>query len=886
MLRLVSNSEFNVAKSTQSPQEWTRFWNTVNFTFVKHPMLPVTILGVVLFFLTLFLLHQRWTYLSTKRAKSTEIKISSERLASDLVKYFLPSAQVNHYRFRGMRQKSSPVSIQFRELALDIDTAQPLAARVASLFTPCKSSMSSNSRDQTPTFASRMSSTRVVNGVTGEFRAATINAVMGPSGCGKSSFLTVLCGKNRSGKASGQVLVNGQDVDLRGLKSILGFVPQDDIVFESLTVREQITFSAKLRNAPKTKSDHIQDIVDDVLAILQISHIQQSIVGGVEKRGISGGQRKRVNIGLELAACPWLLFLDEPTSGLDSTSSLQIINSLKKMTQLGVTIIMVIHQPQYALFTLFDDVLLLAKGGRTVYSGRSVDAVTWFESIGFTIPVRANPADWFMDVLSGVVVRDGAGGGTTDTGAKDGSGRASTAHATASTSLVEEWAGRPLDDEETCRFRKNDVYEISPEFDKACLVHNLQEEWDKVVKRGASKLRLNQFKLLLCGCFGHEIEDEITEELFLRISKVRYQTKHHIHTTDYICQEDFVDFLVSLQAVASRKPSKLMEKPATREMTLSRPDLGREIPGFLHQLKVIISRKVIYLWRQNEQRFIDSTLILGIATLMGYLHLGGMHFEDPSLAAKILTMHCALALLIAVSCLKVFGHERPMFWRECGGGLSVPAYTIGLMTISAADICLYVALYTCVYYLITQPSINFVAYAVPCFLVAACASGWGYLVSALLPPRNAPLGAVILILVVTVIFGNPGGLSAYIDGGINEAFIGLSITRWSVPMTFLKTGEGEMGIEHGIRGHMDIAKDIVARVLRQTGVKDGLSVQELSKPCSIASATMLEQVYVSGAMTRRVGYWNASVIALSTMAIVLRVLAYAGLKHMNRAERS
>merc|ERR1712048_705111 len=185
--------------------------------------------------------------------------------------------------------------------------------------------------------------------------------------------------------------------------SVIGFVPQDDIVHEDLTVREQIEFSSKLRNKPNSSERRVAAITDDVLNVMQVSHIQNTLVGGVEARGISGGQRKRVNIGLELAAQPTVLFLDEPTSGLDSTSSLSVALSLKKMSELGMTSIMVIHQPRYSLFTLFDDVLLLGKGGQTVYLGPSMGVKPYFESLGFEMSPDENPADWFMDVISGEI---------------------------------------------------------------------------------------------------------------------------------------------------------------------------------------------------------------------------------------------------------------------------------------------------------------------------------------------------------------------------------------------------------------------------------------------------------------------------------------------------
>jgi ABC-type multidrug transport system ATPase subunit len=151
-------------------------------------------------------------------------------------------------------------------------------------------------------------------------------------------------------------------------------------------------------------------IVRDSIKLLQMEHIKDSIVGSVEKRGISGGQRKRVNIGIEMVADPVVLFLDEPTSGLDSTSSEVVLGALKDMTGLGLTVITVIHQPRFSIFTRFDHVLLLGRGGITVYSGPSVLAEPYFDRIGFKCPRGENPADFFMDVISGQVEKkDGKG---------------------------------------------------------------------------------------------------------------------------------------------------------------------------------------------------------------------------------------------------------------------------------------------------------------------------------------------------------------------------------------------------------------------------------------------------------------------------------------------
>ena len=201
----------------------------------------------------------------------------------------------------------------------------------------------------------------VVNRVAGEVPAATMTAVMGPSGAGKTSFMNVLCDRAGYGVTTGELLLNGRVDRISNHRDVMGFVPQDDIVHDELTVRENLMYAA-LNRLPidsgegcRTKAtccaSHRKKYVayvDQVLALLQIGHVQHSVVGSVEKRGISGGQRKRVNIGLELVTDPDVLFLDEPTSGLDSTSSEIILAALKDISRRGRTIVMVRFYYRYA----------------------------------------------------------------------------------------------------------------------------------------------------------------------------------------------------------------------------------------------------------------------------------------------------------------------------------------------------------------------------------------------------------------------------------------------------------------------------------------------------------------------------------------------------------
>ncbi|BDA44911.1 probable broad substrate specificity ATP-binding cassette transporter at N-terminal half [Coccomyxa sp. Obi] len=245
--------------------------------------------------------------------------------------------------------------------------------------------------------------TVILDSVNGHFSHSKVVAIMGPSGAGKSTLLYALMGTARYGSTRGRLWINGREMRLARLRRILGYVPQDDIVHEDLTVRENLSYSAKLRCMATEGRAYLSDVVDDVIELLGLRHVQHSVVGSVEKRGVSGGQRKRVNIGLELVARPSVLFMDEPTSGLDATAATDILTSLRRMADLGMNIVTVIHQPRYSVFSLFHEVLLLGKAGRTAFQGASSAALPYFVSIGFELPPNENPADFFLDIVSGCV---------------------------------------------------------------------------------------------------------------------------------------------------------------------------------------------------------------------------------------------------------------------------------------------------------------------------------------------------------------------------------------------------------------------------------------------------------------------------------------------------
>ncbi|KAJ4747211.1 ABC transporter family protein [Rhynchospora pubera] len=244
---------------------------------------------------------------------------------------------------------------------------------------------------------------KLLRSITGKLLPGKVTAVMGPSGAGKTTFLNAVAGKIVAGcKVSGSVLVNGKVGNIRSYKKIIGFVPQDDIVHGDLTVEENLWFSARCRLSKRMPVANKILVVERVIESLGLQGIRNSLVGTVEKRGISGGQRKRVNVGLEMVMEPSLLILDEPTSGLDSASSQLLLRALRREALEGVNIAAVIHQPSYTLYRMFDDLILLAKGGFTVYHGSIEKVEGYFSLLGLNVPDRVNPPDYFIDVLEGI----------------------------------------------------------------------------------------------------------------------------------------------------------------------------------------------------------------------------------------------------------------------------------------------------------------------------------------------------------------------------------------------------------------------------------------------------------------------------------------------------
>ncbi|XP_029938296.1 ATP-binding cassette sub-family G member 2-like [Salarias fasciatus] len=226
-----------------------------------------------------------------------------------------------------------------------------------------------------------------------------LNAIMGATGSGKSSFLDVLAARKDPAGLSGEVLINGAPQP-PNFKCLSGYVVQDDVVMGTLTVRENFAFSAALRLPTSISEEEKRQKVERLIHELGLGRVADSKVGTQLIRGVSGGERKRTNIGMELIIDPSVLFLDEPTTGLDASTANSVLLLLKRMANHGRTIILSIHQPRYSIYRLFDSLTLLVNG-KQVYHGPAQRALDYFSDIGYTCEAHNNPADFFLDVING-----------------------------------------------------------------------------------------------------------------------------------------------------------------------------------------------------------------------------------------------------------------------------------------------------------------------------------------------------------------------------------------------------------------------------------------------------------------------------------------------------
>lgn len=232
----------------------------------------------------------------------------------------------------------------------------------------------------------------LLNGVSGRFRPGYLSAILGPSGAGKTTLLNLLSGFSMSGSIEGSITVNKEPRNLTQFRQMSCYITQDFAILQCLSVRETLNIAANLKLGSTLSKQKKQAVVEDIASALGLKEALDTRVSQ-----LSGGEKKRLSIGVELVTNPPIMFFDEPTSGLDSYSSFQIMTYLQNLAREGRTVIVVIHQPSSRLLELIDDILLLAQG-MCLFNGPLNQLLPTLSSVGLQCPQYYNRADFALEI--------------------------------------------------------------------------------------------------------------------------------------------------------------------------------------------------------------------------------------------------------------------------------------------------------------------------------------------------------------------------------------------------------------------------------------------------------------------------------------------------------
>ncbi|GAM21473.1 hypothetical protein SAMD00019534_046480 [Acytostelium subglobosum LB1] len=240
----------------------------------------------------------------------------------------------------------------------------------------------------------------IISNIWGNIEPGDFVAIVGPSGSGKTTLLDVLVERKTIGDVYGDIIVNNSRMT-NDIQHLCGYVTQEDVFLPTLTVSEVLYYYANLKLASHVSVDEKAKLIESVLRTVGLNGKEDYKIGGLLPggnylRGLSGGEKKRLNIGCSLVMAPSFIVLDEPTSGLDSTSALQVVQTLQRLCRKGVTVVCTIHQPRMEILSMFTKFLLIVKGTQ-LYFGR--DIFGYFENKGYTCPSGMNSMDFLMDSM-------------------------------------------------------------------------------------------------------------------------------------------------------------------------------------------------------------------------------------------------------------------------------------------------------------------------------------------------------------------------------------------------------------------------------------------------------------------------------------------------------
>ncbi|KAK1935482.1 ABC transporter G family member 15 [Phytophthora citrophthora] len=239
----------------------------------------------------------------------------------------------------------------------------------------------------------------ILDNVSGRCAPGELTAIMGPSGSGKTTLVDLLADRISSGDVTGDIELNGEARVSKTFRAVTSYVAQEDSLLGSFTVLETMRMAAKLSLPNSVTSKQIEARVDDVVEAMGLATCRHTLVGDIFRKGLSGGQKRRLSIAIELLSNPSILILDEPTSGLDSSATHNVMKFIVKLCAEGKTIVCTIHQPSSLVYDMFTNVVVLS-AGQTVYCGPRRQMIPHFALVGHDCPTYMNPAEYFISLVN------------------------------------------------------------------------------------------------------------------------------------------------------------------------------------------------------------------------------------------------------------------------------------------------------------------------------------------------------------------------------------------------------------------------------------------------------------------------------------------------------
>ncbi|KAJ1555412.1 hypothetical protein HK405_001966, partial [Cladochytrium tenue] len=609
----------------------------------------------------------------------------------------------------------------------------------------------------------------ILQGVSGKIMAGRMTAVIGPSGAGKTTFMHVLMGKLP--RTGGSLRINGCEAEVHQFRKIVGYVPQDDVMLKELTVREVITYSARIRLPRDWTTKQVKQHVDAILKVLK--HPPPSIVAFHDTA-------------------------HKPTSGLDSTSALKVAVMLRSISRVGITVVSVIHQPRVEVFAQFDDVLMVAPGGRTAYFGPVALAQPYFSALGFRFREQLNPADVLMDILSG---RGRLADGATYAGVGSCGVPISAAAAEAKRASVLR-SSVMLQGETEDGFRGGEDSKSGGDMEKgecgaaaaaAAAAAWVGSDWLVDVWERSGQSAVEQLQ--------RGVPPKVVRRQLLRdahgcsgggkgLGDAQFGSLQTVAGSGGEAWEDagVATAVAARQSVGTSTDG--LDPQAVRAMHEIAAERGA---GMLRQAWCAHQRSVLQQARQAGALATE----LGVAALAGLI-MGVAGYTQETFHGVQLSPYrglssapnewllglygtligVAIALAGGPAGVKTFGEEKSVFWREAAAGHSPLGYYLGKNISTIYRLALASAHFTGVYVFFARPTFSIDWQYLLLFLNYFCVYGMSFVVSAVVRRENAPLVTVILGMLVAIFNGYAPTLAdAEADG---YAFLlGFGSNRWA-----------------------------------------------------------------------------------------------------------